>query len=344
MSSARRPEKPSPTIVGPRAEDPGEAGAGAPNGIERLLTLGGIHEDWRRRILADPLAAAAEAGIDLTGGERTVLASMPRPALEKMIASFGGRPAPAASGLKAAGLAAAALLATAVSAEGGPPPVSLGIQPDIPPNRQVKEKDVVRWIDSLPAAFLAARLENRAVMTVFLASESDMDRDNPPPASRGVRPDAPRAKRARESQAFLLSDHPEYVKAVKDAKLLAVKVAEPVGKGPAHDKQMAEYMALIRRYNVVRKPVVLFLAPDGSVLGRIDQPTESKPVVEAVNRVPPLLAKWIANRRQGEVATPPATDGIRPDVPASKGMRRDVPPPQDARPSLPPDATPSKGE
>jgi hypothetical protein len=70
----------------------------------------------------------------------------------------------------------------------------------------------------------------------------------------------------------------------------------------------------------------VFLAPDGSALSQLIQPSDKKSLSDAVKAVPPLLAKWLTAQRQGgEPRAFPPPVGAPADRPASKGMRPDVP-------------------
>ena len=133
MTTHRQVDEPSPTIVGPRPAEGSGGKVSIPQGLERLLTLAGISAEWRERVLADPLAAAGEAGIELSGSEAAILKATPRPALEQMCDSFGRRHGGVSLGKAAAGLAAAALLATGLSGCGDRMPPAGGARPDVPP-------------------------------------------------------------------------------------------------------------------------------------------------------------------------------------------------------------------
>ncbi len=133
-------------------------------GIDRLVALASLGAEWREKVLSDPLAAARKAGLDLSEGERAVIASVPRAALAGMIASFEKAvPRPSGLGRLAAGAAAAALLAgSLISLEGcgatdghrpdeppkkpgkiePAPPATDGIRPDVPPSKPRKAEPV----------------------------------------------------------------------------------------------------------------------------------------------------------------------------------------------------------
>jgi len=125
-----------------------------PQGVEKVVALATLSAEWRTKVLADPLAAAKEAGIELGESERGVLRAISPRMLAGMIDSFGKSvPRPAGLGKLAAGAAVVALLATPTSGcwpfmghvakasptdsqpENPPPPATKGIRPDIPPEK-----------------------------------------------------------------------------------------------------------------------------------------------------------------------------------------------------------------
>jgi hypothetical protein len=144
MSDSDTIDEPAPTVVGPQpAERRGGRRIRVPRGLEKLVALGGLGAEWRGKVLADPPAAAREAGLELTEVETDVAASVPRDALAQMIDSFGKRlPRPKSLRRMAAGAAAAALLASALSGCGGEDEVlTLGIRPDRPPAEPREEEE-----------------------------------------------------------------------------------------------------------------------------------------------------------------------------------------------------------
>jgi hypothetical protein len=330
MMDFRKSERPLHTIVGPRSEETSGAPIAVPNGIERLLTLAGLNAEWRKKILADPLRSATEAGIDLSVSEKAVLASLPAPALDRMIAPFAGKVSQVACAVKAAGLAAAALLATATSCDAGEGVVK-GIRPDVPPtppaaqpapNMEKSQAPPIAWMDSLDDALAKAKESRRAVMAVFLLPEEDVR----PLVIFGVSPAMSQLDERRLSQVLLVSDEADVRAAVKDANLLAVKVTKPAATDKDAQQKSAAYQTLLKKHDLDGKlPAVVFLAPDGFALSQLIQPYDKKSLADAVKAVPSLLAQWLTAQRQREVPAS-VTNGIRPDVPASKGMRADFPP------------------
>jgi len=105
------------------------------NGIEKVVALANLSDDWRDKVLADPCAAADEARLELSASERAIIASVPRDTLEQMIESMRSKMSRPAGLLKAgAAAAAAALLAGSLAGCDGCSPVrTKGISPDRPP-------------------------------------------------------------------------------------------------------------------------------------------------------------------------------------------------------------------
>jgi hypothetical protein len=346
MTEHRQVDEPSPTIVGPRPAEGAGGKLSIPQGMERLLTLAGISADWREKVLADPLAAAAEAKIELSASERAILGSVPRAVLEGMAASFARKHGGLGLGKLAAGAAAAALLAgtayaaapaagggvradepSASTREGMPAPT--GIRPDVP-----EEAPAVLWMTSLDDALAQAKKDNRAVMAVFLPPTFMGVPAKPPPPTRGISSDEPKVSVAEKSYKVVQTDSKEFRSAVKNANLLAVRVAPPVGNPvdpdmkarKAYDEALAAYQATLKKYALAedKLPAVVFLAPDGSELAKLVQPDDESVFVKTIGEVPPKLAKWITDQRVREPGQE-ATDGIRPDLPATKGIRPDIP-------------------
>jgi hypothetical protein len=114
-------------------------------GIEKLVALANLSPDWRKKVQADPLAAADEAELELSESERAIIASVPRATLEQMLDSIGSKLSRPVGLLKlTASAAAAALLAGSLAGCDGCSGVSRGISPDRPPEKKVdpdQEKD-----------------------------------------------------------------------------------------------------------------------------------------------------------------------------------------------------------
>jgi len=114
------------------------------NGIEKVVALANLSDDWRDKVLADPCAAADEARLELSASERAIIASVPRDTLEQMIESMRSKMSRPAGLLKAgAAAAAAALLAGSLAGCDGCSPTRVkGSTSEVPPSR-VKESEKV---------------------------------------------------------------------------------------------------------------------------------------------------------------------------------------------------------
>jgi hypothetical protein len=353
-------DEPAPTIVGPQPG--GREGArkiNIPRGMERLVALAGMSPGWREKVLSDPLAAALEGGIELSGSERAILSSIPRAAFQRMIGGF------ARSGMTpgqhvakvAAGAAAAALLVTGLGYSGESPSAKGGARSDVPPpNPKVgmpaptgSRPDLpdvapkVLWMTDLEAAIAQARKTKRAVMAVFGHPNPGAGKKLPPSRpNAGVSAETLKLTAAEKSQKICMTTSKAFRKAVKNSGALAVRVVKPYPPGfmtaareltPKEQKQIKAYSAKLKTYNAALKkygiaktlPSVVFIAPDGSQLGSLKRPTAEKKLIAAISAIPPLLAKWIIAQKKKPEPRPAALGGSRPDFPATKGMRSDMP-------------------
>jgi len=347
MGDAPPNDGPSPTIVGPR---PAGEGAGRradiPRGIEQLVTLAGVSPDWRETVLADPVAAAEAGDIVLSDSERSILASVPRTALEGMIDRFArsqGRTLRSVAA-DAGKVAAAALLATSLTTGCFP---SLGSRPDAPPEQSVSilaappvmgetevrvavlgsladvppEARPLTWSPSFEEALALAKEARQPVMAVFMPPPGAVVRVPMPVAGVRIDPE-------QMSRFVVTSETPALRKAVHGAALIPVRVTKPAApKGSPSDeakkklaKAAAAYDALVKKHKVAFYPTVLFLAPDGSELHRVVQPAQQRDFVTAINQVPPLMSRWLtAHRLTSRPTTRPVSRGISPDIPKKRG-------------------------
>jgi hypothetical protein len=358
MSTHRQIDEPSPTIVGPRPAEGAGGKFSIPQGLERLLTLAGISTEWRSKVLADPFGAAAEAGIGLSASERAILKAVPRSALEAMAGSFARKHGSSAVVRYATGaVAAAALLATGIAYGGDSPATKGGVRADDPePKRPVgmeteggvrpdvpEDAKPVLWMTALDDGLAQARKGNRAVMAVFLFSaKASKDNEQYLVPMAGVM--AVRESQEEKSQKICLSDDKEMRAAVKNADLIAVKLARPVkpremtkddsvediarleAERKAYEKANKSYLEAFEKYGLDEKklPAVVFLAPDGTEFAKLVQPDQEAKLLEGIKATPPQLAKWITEQRR-RLEPPGAGGGIRADKPATQGIRPDIP-------------------
>jgi hypothetical protein len=294
----RRIDEPVPTIVGPRPEGGTGGKVSVPQGIERLLTLAATSASWKEKVLADPVAAATEANIELSDSEKAILRATPRTALSDVIKSFEKRPgmstaAKVAVGI-AAGVAATGLAVGFVKWNY----TTTGIRPDAPPTGPTQltypsTSPVIQWPDHLEIALAWAKRENRAVMAVFLHHNASEMRSSP---------DTRRLSVEERSQDVLLTDSPEFLAAWRSANMIAVKIREPiypptplsVEEGAQWRQRTLVYQTAVKKYRVdmKKRPTIVFLAPDGSELSRLVQPQEESQFIDAIKAVPALFAKW----------------------------------------------------
>jgi len=324
--------------------------------MERLLTLAGISAEWRGKVLADPLGAAAEAGIELADSERAILRAVPKPALEGMIASFARKHRGVNVARYATGaVAAAALLATGIAYGGDSPATKGGVRADDPGERPItdmplggirpdvpEEAPPILWMTSLEDAMARANKESRAVMVVFLHPARGKLQVVAPDYQNVGGPEGPAVEKS--AKTFLMEGK-ESRSAIRTAQVIAVRISPPAvpeelmatakaeglevsGQDLADArKTVAAYLALLEKYGIKDKlPAVVFLAPDGSELAKAVQPDDEAVFVKLIAEVPPKLAKWINDQRRREPGQA-VTDGIRPDEPVTKGIRPDEPKP-----------------
>lgn len=295
---------PPPTIVGPRPEAESQGQMPVPRGLERLLTLACLSEEWRNKTLADPVRAAGEAQIELSPSESAILKTIPQQTLGQMIVSFvRNRLAPMRDTALAAGTAAAALLATTTY---GGEPATDGIRPDVPEPRAEKvqaNRHAIQWETSLDVALAKAAIANQAVMVVCPLSAKRVTKKTGPPFSRGITMEIP-------SSPFLSEvcekDNAAVADAISGAGLIAVRPP------PLEDHRL--YVARLESYRVSdAAPLVFFLAPDGTMLSQLVQPASEHTLVEAIRTVPPVLAAWIIKHSRPIAPAPSGTKGIRPE-------------------------------
>ena len=229
-----------------------------------------------------------------------------------------------------------------------PMPKTRGIQSDIPlprPGPDVAPPDVpaptpevppLVWQDNLASALAQARAGNQAAMAIFLHPDPPRPSPGRTEATDGDRPDIPEVPIELQSQKAILADSQEFRAAVRDASVLAVKILKPVPPpskaepempaGAEKDRRRASaeftparryeaerkaYEAALKKYGVADTlPAVIFLAPDGSELSKLVQPTEEAKIVEGLKGVPPKLAAWITNQRPRDDRNFRATPGI----------------------------------
>lgn len=278
------------------------------------MLLAGADAAWRAMVLSGPLAAASEAGIELSDSERAILGSIPGPALGQMIDSMARKHGRSALGKAAAGVAAAALLATGLTGCGddasmggrfGPPRPRAGkagaaILPDIRLRPLDDARSFVNGIrpdapdeapimreESLEAVLKIAAEKGSAAMVLL----------EPAGGGRGAKLDADEADKSRD---MLERFCPDYRRSVKKHGLLLAALSRPEppsqDAGPdekaKRDALIKAWDAAMKKYDVASFPAVVFLASDGSELaGKLVRPAEVGPVLKAIESASAELAR-----------------------------------------------------
>ena len=293
-------DEPPPTIVGPRPERGSGNQVTVPQGLERMLILAGLNDSWRRRLLADPLGTAAAAKIPLSPSETAILGAISPQTFGQMIAAFTRKRLPTIRDTAiAAGTAAAALLAATAY---GQNVVTEGIRPDLPkdnsgtPLSQVPE---IEWAESLKAALEEAATNNQAVMLILPYGGKKPSTEKKPHMTTTIAGDGFTLEVIFSPfLAELCGEGNRTVaKAVAKANLIAVKpAADNTSQWSKKDRRA--YSVMLNKYQAVgTAPLVIFLAPDGTVLWRHRADSELR-LVQTINSVPPRLATWLANKRK----------------------------------------------
>lgn len=132
---------PSPrtTIVGGRPPEDDAELPPVPTGLQRLLRLASVDEEFRRELLERRAGMAEVAGIELSASERAILGVVPAQQLAAMAANLPPPSADRRDFLRQSARAAVLLLGGAALAGGEgcrhPPTSTAGVRPDPPPER-----------------------------------------------------------------------------------------------------------------------------------------------------------------------------------------------------------------
>ena len=288
------------------ADKPGAGKGSVPQGIEQLLILSGLNSTWKAKVLAAPLAAAEEARIGLSASERAILKSLPRASLLRMAASFERRSErPLVARLAGAAAVAAAALLAGTRTYAADSVVSKGEQAQRPAS---DEAPPIVWIETLPEALAQAAKTGGVVMVVidkahriFISAGLAQHLDD----------DSQKVCNSLRTSGALCA-------AAKVLSPLSVWLEEPLpmlpsdsAAGMKNQEERQAFNALLKKYAIEGKlPAVLFLAPDGALLAKVEQPKDEAQLIDAMKTVPPQLAKWAA--AQHENAPPnPVMRGIR---------------------------------
>lgn len=136
-ASDEKPASPRTTIVGGRPPESGDGLPPVPTGIEQLLRLAAVDDDFREVLIERRGDAAAAAGVVLTPNERAILGAIPETQIEAMAGRLPPPPPQRRVFLRQAAASAVVALggAALMSCEACSPTATLGVQPDIPPPR-----------------------------------------------------------------------------------------------------------------------------------------------------------------------------------------------------------------
>ncbi|MEI6210550.1 MAG: hypothetical protein WCR06_02875 [bacterium] len=329
-------EIPAPKNVGPR---PAGASAGTihvPRGLERLLAMAGLNGEWRNKMLSDPLQAAQEANIPLSGSEAVILRTIPSQTLRQMITVFA-REGVAACKRPALsmGTAAAALLATEMNATAASPdgPVSLGksptpagevrpsrgIRPDVPGVASTNAPSVqthIAWAASLDEAKAMAAQSNCAIMVVFPMGSWPRNGEVIK-LFFGMVADQPWLERRPSYRSSELLSNLCQRGSAKIAAAIQACAVIPLRCLTDDDREYA--MRWMHAQSEHEVPQVVFLTSNGDVLHAVMNPADEDALIKAVRSVPALLATWINKKRTAE-QQPPAAEGRRSEYPAGKAQ------------------------
>ncbi len=292
------PASPSRTIVGGRPPEKDRILQGLPTGIQRLLLAASMQEEFKQKLLADPTAAALEAGLELSPAEAAILAAIPRDQLRVMAECMHvANPARREFLVKAAAATLAVVAGTVLSDCGlnsfHDSPVK-GARPDIP---------LIQWTASLEEAFGEATETRRPILAFFWFDPNC--REDGTIRTRGAEADCP------PLVAFWFEEERVW-REIVSGRFLTVKVVHPedMAWGPGQEDEREEalrvYTALVAAYEVELFPTVLFLAPDRSVLYRLVQPRREEDLSAAIRAASAAFSHW------GETGP---IEGIRPDRP-----------------------------
>jgi len=294
-------------------------GPGYPQGIQTLLGIAASSPDLREKVLADPLAVAAEHAVDLSESERKILAQIRTDRLAQMIdritdnvaaAGAGLVPRPADEDIRMVTLGhmpdkpepmpppptpvtgsrsdlpkkgCAALAALTALGVGGTclmsTTVTTGISPDIPRRRHLLGTSDISRLDHV---LKTAADEDRPVMAVFLHPALGAEDQDLAEAQKRCFTNDDLRKHISDSSIILIGLRDPW----EDTRGKRLSDAEAREYGEREDP----YEAKLVKYGIKGQlPAVVFLAPDGSVLKSLIRPKTSEALRAAVDSVPQLM-------------------------------------------------------
>jgi hypothetical protein len=190
--------------------------------------------------------------------------------------------------------------------------VSRGVRPDVPPPKvQNLRPPKVTGLSDVDTALAGATMSGRDSVT-YRAVMVALPHPNPPAQVRliaGITREDMEASTINSAQRVVTEEAPLLTTTILEAGLSPVRVEDPwaaVKNRNITDEEQKQYEALESPYEALlekhglkgKLPAVLFLAPDGSELGKAVRPTTKKELLEAVANAQTKLAEWIAARRK----------------------------------------------
>lgn len=282
------PAAPPRTIVGGRPAGEDRTLHGLPMGIQKLLVAASLDDGYKARLVEDPLAAARAAHVGLSAGERALLKAVPKSQLELMASRMAVSDPQRRRFLLAAATAILAVIAGAGcrNEEQAPAPASLPVPPGLLAAGGKRPGVPEISLNSLAQAMSAARELWQPVMVLFPVYSRQ-------PWTRGISPHLP------PRLLHWLNDE-SLCFAVDRNHLLTAVVHDPRENrdyGEITPEQYADsaafYKQTLERFQVRRLPTVLFLAPDGSLLGRCQQPRKLEQLLESIESASRAFEAWV---------------------------------------------------
>ena len=163
------------------------ARGGIPRGIEVLVKKASVDDEFRKLLLEKRAEAAAEIGLELDPAEVAMLNGIPAEQLEAIIGSTSVRPEHRATFSGRNAVLMLGVLAAGALLVAGSLGTTAGVRVDLPPWPGNLEEVAPPLVPEAPDE-LETAVEEPAKET---------DEEEPPPVSRGIRPDRPLTKGIR---------------------------------------------------------------------------------------------------------------------------------------------------
>ncbi|MDQ7825028.1 MAG: hypothetical protein RDV48_19665 [Candidatus Eremiobacteraeota bacterium] len=237
---------PPRTIVGGRPPEKEKALSGLPQGIQKLIIASSMNEEFKDRLMKDPMAAASYLGVTLAPSEQAILAAVPKSQLVTMIDHMKVPSIPRRQFIKnsAASLALAAAASLGFTTDALGQVICTGISPD---KGEVRTRGIsfdtpeVKWHTTLESAFAEAKEKHMPVMAVFFLVDPKVT----------LPPDVVESMKV----CYLI-----------DKSLRSYIVTEGFVAAKFNDEKTAG------KYKVKQYPTVVFFTPKGAELSRCVKP------------------------------------------------------------------------